>query len=374
MNRGSLASANVLKRHCHHVIDALGARTPPEAFLFRGNAYMALGQPYFALADYNTAAQVLQLSGQHQQRCRKALEFFPELQVGTYPADNSHLHIHVHPYLDENCEVTMISNDVGRGLVAKENIMQGKVVVRRADPWLRYPVNDRMCAYCAGALPERFFTCANPKCHEEYCSRDCRTMALSLYHSRTCSCEGLQALELDMYSQMKASESITEKNAAAAQLLMLRVLSVSLQQQIVPTALSEMRILSGRLLFHPKTLAGCFLEIYERFTRACGTATSITYEEMVGILARVTANCFHRENCVELCLPRSMLNHSCEANVAEDVQTGDLKTTQDVPRGRELTINYYPQLKHLDYLERSQELKRRGFTCLCHRCKREKSS
>ncbi|CBH13725.1 hypothetical protein, conserved [Trypanosoma brucei gambiense DAL972] len=372
MNRGSVAGAIALKRRCHHVIDALGARTPPEAFLFRGNAYMALGQPYFALADYNTAAQVLQLSGQHQQRCQEALLRFPPHQVGVYPADNSHLHIHVHPYLNEECEVKQIDAVIGRGIVARENLKKGTVVIQRAEPWMRYPVADGLCALCTKPLPERFFTCTNPRCHEEYCSRDCRTIALSRYHSRTCRIEGLQAIELDLFSQMKSSEAATDKNSAAAQLLMLRVLAASLQQQIVPSALSEVRILSGRLLFSPAALAGKFLEIYERFTRACSTSTSIPYEEMIGVLARVTTNCFHRENCVELSLPRSLLNHSCDANVAEDAETGEMRTTQDVARGTELTINYYPQLKELNYKSRSRELERRGFVCCCSRCRKER--
>ncbi|RNF11150.1 SET and MYND domain-containing protein [Trypanosoma conorhini] len=371
MNKQSSAAAVALKRHCHSVIDALGARSPPEAFLFRGNAYFALGQPYFAVADYNTAAQVLQLSGRHQRRCYEALAHFPAHQVGTYPSDDSHLHLYVHPYLNGNCEVAKVDAAVGRGVVAKENILPCCVVVRGAEPWLRYPTDDGLCAFCTKPLPERFFTCKNPNCHEEYCSRDCRTMALSLYHSRSCGIEGLQALELDMYTQMKAAETSTAKNAAAAQLLMLRVLAVSLQQQVIPSALSELRILSGRLLFSPKVLSESFLEIYERFTRSCHTTTSISYEEMIGVLARVTANCFHRETCVELNLARSMLNHSCAANAAEDPTSGEVKTTRGVARGEEITINYYPQLKHLAFAERSTELERRGFVCRCPRCQRE---
>nr|CCC92410.1 conserved hypothetical protein [Trypanosoma congolense IL3000] len=372
MAKGPASTAVALKRHCHHVIEALGPRTPPEAFLFRGNAYMALGQPYFALADYNIAAQVLQLSGQHQRRCHESLRFFPAHQVGTYPFDNSHLHIHVHPYLSENCEVRHVGTIAGRGIVARENLKQGTVVVRRSEPWLRYPTADGLCALCAKPLPERFFTCTNPQCHEEYCSRDCRTMALSLYHSRTCRIGGLQAIELDLYTQMKSTEAASDRNSAAAQLLMLRVLAVSLQQQIVPSALSEVRILSGRLLFDPTALAGHLLTIYERFTRACCTSTSIPYEEMIGVLARVTANCFHRDTYVELNLPRSMLNHSCDANVAEDGETGEMRTTQDVGREAELTINYFPHLKGLSYTERSRELDRRGFVCHCLRCVRKK--
>ncbi|KAG5477827.1 hypothetical protein LSCM1_05129 [Leishmania martiniquensis] len=362
-----------LKRHCSHVISTLGSQTPPEAFLYRGNAYYALGQPYFALADYNTAASVLKLSGEHQRRCRKALQSFPATQTGVYPSTDSHLHIFVKPMLSKSCAIETINEHVGRGVRAFECMPRNSVVVQPASPWLLYPTEEGLCAYCGTTLPERIFSCGNRECHEEYCSRDCRQEAMALYHAAVCHNTEFQSIELDVFAQMmeaKKAGAVVERNAAAAQLLMLRVLSAGVQRHVVPSAMGQVRILSGRLTFSPQVLASSMLHLYERLTRALHIATIVPYEEMVGILARMTANCFHRDGAVELHLPRSMLNHSCAANVAEYGQTGAMITTRDVARGEELVINYYPHLKDLPFSERTTELVRRGFRCMCAKCQR----
>ncbi|GET89017.1 hypothetical protein, conserved [Leishmania tarentolae] len=362
-----------LKRHCSHVINTLGPQTPPEAFLYRGNAYYALGQPYFALADYNTAASVLKLSGDHQRRCSKALESFPATQTGVYPSTDSHLHIFVKPMLSKSCAIDIINVHVGRGVRATENMPRNSVVVQPTSPWLLYPTEEGLCSYCGSSLPERSFACANDDCHEEYCSRDCRQEAMALYHAAVCRNKDYQNIELDVFAQMTEAEkagTAAERNAAAAQLLMMRVLSTGMQKHVVPSAMGQVRILSGRLTFSPQVLATSMLHLYERLTRALHIATIVPYEEMIGVLARITANCFHRDGTVELNLPRSMLNHSCVANVAEDGQTGAMITTRDVACGEELVINYYPHLKELPYAERTEELKRRGFHCMCIKCQR----
>ncbi|KAG5503512.1 hypothetical protein JKF63_05652 [Porcisia hertigi] len=362
-----------LKRHCNHVINTLGSQTPPEAFLYRGNAYYALGQPYFALADYNTAASVLTLSGEHQRRCRNALKLFPATQTGVYPSTDSHLHIFVKPMLSKSCAVESINKHIGRGVRAIENMPRNSVVVQPTNPWLLYPIEEGLCSYCGISLPERSFACTNSECHEEYCSRDCRQEAMSHYHAGVCRNTDYRNIELDLFSQMteaRKAGTVTERNAAAAQLLMLRVLSTGMQKHVVPSAMGQVRILSGRLTFSPEVLSRAMLHLYERLARALHIATIVPYEEMIGILARVTANCFHREGTVELNLPRSMLNHSCAANVAEDARTGAMITTRDVVRGEELVINYYPQLKDMHYAERTSELERRGFCCMCAKCQR----
>lgn len=366
--------AEQLKRHCHNVINTLGPQTPPEAFLFRGNAYYALGMPYFALADYNTAASVLTLSGEHQRRCMAALEAFPKTQTGIYPSTDSHLHIFVKPMLSKSCVIEKINDDLGRGVRATENLPYGTVVIQPTSPWLLYSTEEGLCACCGAPLPERSFACENKDCHEEYCSRDCRAEALSLYHASVCHNKDFQSIELDVFSQMKDAQkagSVAEQNAAAAQLLTLRLVAAGLQSQVVPSALGQVRILSGRLTFSPEVLCGSMLHLYERLARALHVATIISYEEFIGNLARVTANCFHRDGGVELNLPRAMLNHSCAANVSEDAQTGAMITTRDVARGEELTINYYPHLKNLAYAERTAELERRGFHCRCAKCLRK---
>ncbi|CCW62603.1 unnamed protein product [Phytomonas sp. EM1] len=372
----TVAAARTLKNHCHHVINTMGSASVPEAFLFRANAYYALGQPYFALADYNIAGSVLNLSGHYQAKCLQVVQHFPEVQVGTYPSTDSHLHIFVKPFLSEKCDIKHINSHVGRGIVAKESLPRHGVVMRASDPWLRYPTQERLCSFCAMPLPERLFACENPQCHEEYCSRDCRTRAKALYHSHVCENEGFQSLELDLFSQMQQAPSqggtMTDRNAAAAQLLMLRVLAVAAKRRIVPSVQAEVRILSGRLTFSPQILCESMLHVYERLVRAMHVATVISYEEMLGTLARVSANCFHMPNAVELHLPRSMFNHSCEANVAEDAQTGDMVTLHEVTAGEELCINYYPHLKELPYDKRVVELQRRGFDCKCARCQQKR--
>ncbi|KAG5478308.1 hypothetical protein CUR178_05023 [Leishmania enriettii] len=362
-----------LKRYCSHVINTLGPQTPPEAFLYRGNAYYALGQPYFALADYNTAASVLKLSGEHQRRCREALASFPATQTGVYPSTDSHLHIFVKPMLSKSCAIEIVNEYVGRGVRATECMPRNSVVVQPANPWLLYPTKEGLCSYCGVSLPERRFACANDACHEEYCSRDCRQEAMAHYHAAVCHNKDYQSIELDVFGQMKEAEkggAVAERNAASAQLLMLRVLSAGMQKHVVPSAMGQVRILSGRLTFSPQMLSSSMLHLYERLARALHITTIVPYEEMVGILARVTANCFHRGGTVGLNLPRSMLNHSCAANVAEDGQTGAMITTRDVARGEELVINYYPHLKDLPYAERTTELERRDFRCMCTKCQR----
>lgn len=377
MPQSSLAAAwsgaAALKRHCHNMINVLGPLTPPEAFLYRGNAYYAMGMPYFALADYNTAASVLNLSGDHQRRCSRVMRYMPETQTATYPSTDSHLHIFVKPMLSKRCSIAVVDDLVGRGLLATEMLPRGSLVVRAAPPWMLYPTEDGLCSFCGVPLPDRSFACANEDCHEEYCSRECRAEALSLYHGAVCTNSAFQSIELDVYAQRSEAVkngSTAELNAAAAQLLMLRVIAAAMQAHVVPSAMGPMRILSGRLTFSPQALAGPLLHLYERLARALHISTILSYEEMIGVLARTTANCFHRDGAVELNLPRAMLNHSCEANVAENAETGDMVTTTDVPGGAELTINYYPHLKDLAYTERSEELHRRGFDCQCCRCKR----
>jgi hypothetical protein len=366
--------AEQLRRHCHNVINTLGPQTPPEAFLYRGNAYYALGMPYFALADYNAAASVLTLSGEHQRRCMAALETFPPTQTGVYPSTDSHLHIFVKPMLSKTCVVEKINDEIGRGVRTTANLPRNTVVVQPTSPWMLYPTEEGLCACCGAPLPNRSFACENPDCHEEYCSRDCRAEALTLYHASVCANKDFQSIELDVFSQMKDAQkagSVAEQNAAAAQLLTLRLVAAGLLAQVVPSAMGQIRILSGRLTFSPQVLCGSMLHLYERLARALHVSTIVSYEEFIGDLARVTANSFHRDGGVELNLPRAMLNHSCAANVSEDAHTGALITTRDVACGEELTINYYPHLKQLAYAERTAELERRSFHCKCAKCLRK---
>lgn len=91
------------------MLQTLGPATPPEVFLYRGNAYYALGYPYLALADYENASKFLSMSStRHQEKCWAAAKKFPAKQRALYPGSSSHLHICVNPFLDSKCAVRMI--------------------------------------------------------------------------------------------------------------------------------------------------------------------------------------------------------------------------------------------------------------------------
>ncbi|EPY38549.1 SET and MYND domain-containing protein [Angomonas deanei] len=276
--------------------------------------------------------------------------------------------------LGEGVALQHVNDAVGRGIVAQKALQGGSTVIKPCEPWLKYPILDNSCSNCGCPLPDRSFPCNNENCHEEYCSRDCRTMALGLYHRHVCYNEAFQNIELDVYAQLHAAQKdgdVSVRNATAAQLLALRVISAALIVQTVPSVLPQMRILSGKLSFNPKTLGGSMLHLYERLSRALQIQTIISYEEFLGVLARITANCFQREDSIELHHARSMMNHSCRANAAEDGMTGAIVTKQPVEEGGEVCINYYPQLKDLPYAERTVELRRRGFVCQCTQCQKK---
>ncbi|EPY28616.1 hypothetical protein STCU_04964, partial [Strigomonas culicis] len=287
-------AADALKRHCHHMINTLGPAAPPEAFLFRANAYYALGRPYLALADYNTAALVLHLSGSHQVRCHRAIERFPARQVATYPGTDSHLHIFVRPRLGPAVAlVAAVDAACGRGLVAEADLPAGATVLRQDVPWLQYATLDESCACCGAALPERAFACVNPECHEEYCSRDCRTAAMALYHAAVCTNSAFQGIELDLYTQMRTAAhegAARAQRRLAQELLMVRLMAVAVQAQVVPSAMPQLRFLSGRIAYAPAELSGATLHLYERLAQALRVHTMVSYEEMLGILARVRTN------------------------------------------------------------------------------------
>lgn len=144
---------------------------------------------------------------------------------------------------------------VGRGVVATAALCCDSTVVRPCDALVTYPTAEASCAFCARPLPDRVIHCTNPFCHEEYCIRDCRTLALGLCHAPVCTNTAFQSTELDAYAQpVKAEreERLTDRNAAAAELLMLRVLTASVQRQTIPSAMGEMRLLTGRLTFSPQ--------------------------------------------------------------------------------------------------------------------------
>ena len=450
---GRLSHAVALKRHCSRMASLFGATTPPETFLFRGNAYMQLSKPYFAIADYNTASLFMQLSGQHHERCMRAVDMLPPLLVGEYPSSNQYLDTYVVPFVHPtNATIGFAGRDgrmvapvatrnathfcnrtdgavndgpaagssaaanspvdgrvtgigtqptayanlfesyiseespeggaggsiaekvqhMGRGIFAAADLPAGAVAMERHDPFISYGLEDGRCSFCNKELPERNFPCQNDRCHEEYCSRGCRESAKGTYHTKICDNLEFAGIELDLYSKMqtaKAEGNASQFNSIAAVLLAGRVLAIAAYRGIVPSAMPEMRTLGGRIEFEPKTMATDTYDLYRRYERAMKFSTTISFEEFVGVLARINANSFqHGEEKISVYLPRSLFNHSCDGNVAECAVTGNLITSRSVAKGEQLCLNYYPHLRALPYAERSKRLAQRSFYCQCQKC------
>jgi hypothetical protein len=363
------AAANALKRQCHNVINALGPQTPPEVFVYRGNAYRDLQQPYLALADYNTANRVIKTSGQHQEACKEALKALPRRLTANYPAADNHLHLIVDPLFGKGIarRSSARNPEMGRGIFTATDLKLDDIVLQTSTPWLLYPLKEGFCSNCSKKLPPRVFGCTNEKCHEEYCSRDCRSHALTLYHGKVCQNEGFQSIELDLFAQMTAATSATRRNVLAGYLLTLRVVAASLLNRTVPTAIAEVRSLTGKLVFDPNDIAEEMLDLYDRLARFCGFVTSIHFEEFIGVYARIRSNSFQMNGSLAWHVPRSMFNHSCDPNCVVD-HTGVFRAAQNIKAGDELTISYFPHLNQLPSEARRIELQNRDFTCLCPRC------
>lgn len=349
-----------LKFHAWRMINQQGGATPPEAFVFRGNAYMALGQPYFALADFRIAADIMQLSGMHEKRATEAITQMANDSVDcVYCSSSGDLGNLVEPHLGPHVGLKDFGEKIGRGIVAKGPLLVGDVVIKATKSWCTYPLLNRRCSNCAAQLPARYLTCANEMCHEEYCSRECRKEASLMYHSGVCRNQEFQAVELDTFTALRNAMTTSEHNELAARLLALRIIAHSVTQRVTPMSHIELKALSGRLHFTPGALGGDLLLHFDKLVRVCGIRTAVSFEEYVGILARITANAFQTEDSISLHIPRSMLNHSNNANVAEN-ERKQLVTTRPVEQGEQLTINYFPHLKHLDKEQLRVEMQRRG--------------
>jgi len=386
--KAAWAGAEELKSQCHRVIQTLGPAAPPEVFLFRGNAYYAAGFPYLALADYENASRFLtSLSPErHQDKCWAAVKHFPPQQRALYAGECSHLHICVNPLFHHQCRVFVngkpasekdvvllsTSSEVGsdstrscsvapqalpmaRGVFATSDIPAGSPILSSRGstvPWLRYPLaaaegegSSSSCSRCGKPLQQRVFACANERCHEEYCSRDCRQLALQEYHAGVCTNEAFQALEMSVIDQLREAEDIPTYRSMASRLLTLRVLAAALLAQSSPTALPQLRILSSLFEFSPAALCGEQLEHYQQASAALRIITSVSYEEYLGVLSRVHQNafwhyptlaasstaegeaealtdCCGNAHAIDLHLPYAMMNHSCEPSVVPQSHNG----------------------------------------------------
>ena len=368
---GTTAAAIALRNQCHYIIQAKVSTSPPEAYLFRGNAYMALNQPYFALSDYKIASSLVHLDSCYTRDAELALDKLPKEVTGHYPAVSSYAHFLVEPVLGPHTALKEISPTVGRGIFATGDLNTGDVALEAQPPWVSYPLKEHSCSFCAKPLPSRSFPCPNEDCHEDYCSRDCRKMAEVQYHSFVCKRPLYQAIEFDLHHKFISTKDPSERNAIAAYMLTTRIVATAAQAGMLPGAPAELKTLTGKLIFTPEIMATSVLDLYRRTAEALGFLSSCSLEEYVGVLARVSGNVFQTEEQIGLYVARSLFNHSCDENVSENRQTKQLVTKRPVVAGEELTINYYPHLKALPFAERHKQLASRGLVCECERCKRK---
>jgi hypothetical protein len=245
---------------------------------------------------------------------------------------------------------------------------KGATVLEEEKPWARYQLADGICAYCSKSLPQRPVPCSNDACHEEYCGRECRRIAETLYHGFVCQKPLFQELELDLYHQFKRSKDFSERNSVANYLLTTRICAICAREGMLPSATAQLRSLSGKITFAPNMLSSSVLSIYERTADVLGCRSTFAFEDYVSILARIAANVFTTETEIALYIARSMFNHSCDENVVEDGATRQLVCKRPVAAGEELTINYYPRLRGLKFEERHHQLNLRGLVCQCAKC------
>lgn len=359
-------AAQRLKCACNEIL-AKYQNVPPDVFLKRARAYEELNQPYFALADYSMASESVQVDKVHVTHLMKTTKELPaEIRIN-FPGTNLHLNHHVTPYLSKSVKVATDSGlGGGRSVVATEDIRSHDVIVKRHQPWISYPAFDSHCACCGSLMGPRVIACGNPSCHEEYCSRDCRSAALLSYHGGTCTNNVFQTLELELYSKFKAGTDRTQQNEAMLHLLALRLVSYGLTQKIKPTALAEVQTLSGSVLASPVQMATSMHEFHYRVCRAANVRTTLSLEEFMCLMAKIQSNLFQDDSTFYLSLPRSMINHSCNPNCSE--LGGQIVALQPIKKGEECTISYFPSIVGLERENRLQELKKRGFECQCAVC------
>jgi hypothetical protein len=359
------ALARKVKHHCSIALNKYKSGHA-QLFLQRGRAYLELGQPYFALGDFREAGENLNVGAEFEMLVADALrEIGHDEQVMFFESADNHLGLLVNPNLGRGVEMRTIPNK-GRGVFASQGLMAGEAAVKRCQAWLSYPLSEGFCSACGGAFGVRRFPCKNPDCHEEYCSRECRVGATQTYHSGVCANKNFQNMELELYAKLKSAQGRNEYNTVAVFLLLMRVLSAAITNRIVPSSLPQMRTLSGRLVYNPVTLSTTTLDLYRRLVRATTTQTSVSYEEFICCLAKLTGNIFQDDSTIYCHVTRSMLNHSCDPNVVDT--GGELVATRTIAPNEEVCASYYPALNDKPYDTRTQELKARGFSCLCNKC------
>lgn len=424
-------SALRLKDACTQVLVKYTPTVPPEAFLYRSNAYAALGQPYFAVADVEAAAAQLALSGRHTEDNRAALAALPPLLRASFPSTEEHTAQLVEPALCSGATLVAApaaaaaGENRGRCVVAKNALAAGDVVIRAREPWLAYALGDSCCSMCAKPFGHRHFACRNPRCHEDYCSRECRTRAFGLFHARGCDVPAIQGLELDMYGQHVAAVEAAALAAASAglvgaagsgaaeggdgdaavgssggnndsgavtklppsrlvyeaavpsqdaevsavALLTIRAMLAAVEANSVPSMLREVQTLRASFVFHPPAVATNMLAFYHRFVRHLGLVNSVSFEEFLGLFMRLRCNARITGDAITVTPAHCAVNHSCTPNAAIN-NKNEVVAVANVPAGSEVTLSWLPSALNSatrehrrDYLWRAQ-----GFWCTCPRC------
>ena len=348
MATASLKQAMRLKEVSTQVMSMYTPNVPPETFLYRGNSYMALAQPYYALSDYICAAAAMPLSGKHEVRAREAIQSLPPLLHGIFTSTDEHLGFLVEQALAPETEIRRNDDPLTapllpRSLYVKKDsaLKEGGIVIRRHGLFASYPLKSNRCLHCAKEFGVRHFMCQNQKCHGEFCSRDCRAASMSSYHGRMCDNSSYQGIELAMYDryQEAAADDNETKRFAACMLLTLKVLAMAIVGQCVPSALREIRTLPGSVYFCPQTFEGEVLLPYLRFVKATQTLNSICAEEFLGLFARISSNAVVTEDKINLSIPLSVVRRASSASQEPNailVPDGSLRAIRDIVGGEEV--------------------------------------
>jgi hypothetical protein len=348
----SLRQAMILKDTCTQVMIKYTPKVPPESFLYRGNAYMALGLPYFALVDYDFAAGAMPLSGRHQVNAKKAIGMLPRQLVGAFPAADDHLSQLINVNLSPNVEVKRLPVVAGstleytRGLYVRSDavVLAGDTVITKHRPVSTYSFGENNCSYCGKALGIRTFNCQNDKCHEEYCSRECRSHSQGMYHGVLCSKDSVRGMELDTYTNWKDCNTVEKKLDHAAMLLLYRMLGLSIASASVPSTLREIRTLPGFYRFCPQEFEHDMMQRYLKFVKATSTLNSISCEEFVGAYARIHTNLCFRNGAAVLDIATSVVRRCSDIgdNVDANAKIGEqnvVVATKDLKGGEEIILD-----------------------------------
>jgi hypothetical protein len=236
------------------------------------------------------------------------------------------------------------------------------------------------CSNCCARLPKKPTVLAC--CKASLCTTQCKDAALKTYHKVLCG------RDKDLAFLVAAAHGATERDANVDNLLLLRILAMSLQEGTTnPLQSSFMSRLTPQYkgskaitfsmvehVVNPiRMLQSLGIDVFANREYDTWVIQTISNRISNNILFSETEN----EYALHSCLPAySMFNHSCEPNVkAERLRDGahqKMYAYRAVKKGQELFIDYN-DLENLPKRDRQQALQPwLGGPCMCSRCKREK--